>query len=337
MNGTYGPRGFGGAGFGGQGGGAGGRGFGGRPGPGAGIWEAMEQLRASFEQRGGSPRMARGDVRAAVLGLLAEQPMHGYQIIQEIEERSGGSLEAQRRIRLPDPAALGRRGADRRRTSRADARPTRSPRPGGRSPMRRPRSPRPGRRRTAPEARRWASRSPARCAPEGRHGPGGGRGAGRSHRYPEQVQQAVRCSTRHAAGSTRSSPTDGGGGIPSRAAGDGADDRAGAPRSGRTSPSPGRSDPTRPEVPRGTRPAAARTAPTASRTDPAAGEAPDPALRSRYRRILTFAGRVLLQTWWFELVLPRIGLAGVAAHRGRERRMRGWPSGSTCSRSSSAA
>lgn len=31
-----------------------------------------------------------GDVRAAVLVLLAEQPMHGYQIIQEIAERSGG-------------------------------------------------------------------------------------------------------------------------------------------------------------------------------------------------------------------------------------------------------
>ena len=35
--------------------------------------------------------MGRGDVRAAVLALLAEQPMHGYQIIHEIEERSGGS------------------------------------------------------------------------------------------------------------------------------------------------------------------------------------------------------------------------------------------------------
>jgi len=32
----------------------------------------------------------RPDVRAAVLILLDEQPMHGYQIIQEIEERSGG-------------------------------------------------------------------------------------------------------------------------------------------------------------------------------------------------------------------------------------------------------
>ena len=43
-----------------------------------------------FEKRV-APRMGRGDVRAAVLALLAEQPMHGYQIIREIEERSGGS------------------------------------------------------------------------------------------------------------------------------------------------------------------------------------------------------------------------------------------------------
>ncbi|MGA1838248.1 PadR family transcriptional regulator [Herbiconiux sp. 11R-BC] len=54
-----------------------------------GIWQAMEQFRAKFEKRVGS-RMGRGDVRAAVLALLAEEPMHGYQIIHEIEERSGG-------------------------------------------------------------------------------------------------------------------------------------------------------------------------------------------------------------------------------------------------------
>jgi DNA-binding PadR family transcriptional regulator len=29
-------------------------------------------------------------VRAAVLALLAEKPMHGYQVIQELENRSGG-------------------------------------------------------------------------------------------------------------------------------------------------------------------------------------------------------------------------------------------------------
>jgi DNA-binding PadR family transcriptional regulator len=54
-----------------------------------GMWQAMDQLRAKFEKRVGG-RMGRGDVRQAVLALLAEQPMHGYQIIHEIEERSGG-------------------------------------------------------------------------------------------------------------------------------------------------------------------------------------------------------------------------------------------------------
>jgi DNA-binding PadR family transcriptional regulator len=34
--------------------------------------------------------MARGDVRAAILMLLAEQPMHGYQVMHAIRERSGG-------------------------------------------------------------------------------------------------------------------------------------------------------------------------------------------------------------------------------------------------------
>jgi DNA-binding PadR family transcriptional regulator len=58
--------------------------------PGAGVWEAMEQLRGQFERKVGM-RMGRGDVRAAVIALLAEKPMHGYQIIQEIEERSGGA------------------------------------------------------------------------------------------------------------------------------------------------------------------------------------------------------------------------------------------------------
>jgi DNA-binding PadR family transcriptional regulator len=39
---------------------------------------------------GGRPRPRRGDVRLAVLTLLAEAPMHGYQIITELSERSGG-------------------------------------------------------------------------------------------------------------------------------------------------------------------------------------------------------------------------------------------------------
>jgi DNA-binding PadR family transcriptional regulator len=53
-------------------------GFGGPPFP--GPWFAG----------GGRPRPRRGDVRLAVLTLLAEQPMHGYQIITELGARSGG-------------------------------------------------------------------------------------------------------------------------------------------------------------------------------------------------------------------------------------------------------
>jgi len=36
------------------------------------------------------PKARRGDVRAAILALLSEEPMHGYQIITELIERSGG-------------------------------------------------------------------------------------------------------------------------------------------------------------------------------------------------------------------------------------------------------
>jgi DNA-binding PadR family transcriptional regulator len=36
-------------------------------------------------------RARRGDVRAAVLALLAERPMHGYEMIKELEERTEGA------------------------------------------------------------------------------------------------------------------------------------------------------------------------------------------------------------------------------------------------------
>jgi DNA-binding PadR family transcriptional regulator len=52
------------------------------PGFGPGPWPGGPRMRG--------PRAKRGDVRAAALALLAEQPMNGYQIIQEIGERSGG-------------------------------------------------------------------------------------------------------------------------------------------------------------------------------------------------------------------------------------------------------
>jgi DNA-binding PadR family transcriptional regulator len=38
----------------------------------------------------GGRRARRGDVRAALLTLLGEGPMHGYDLIRELEERSGG-------------------------------------------------------------------------------------------------------------------------------------------------------------------------------------------------------------------------------------------------------
>jgi DNA-binding PadR family transcriptional regulator len=49
---------------------------------GPGPWFGEPRLRG--------PRARRGDVRAAALALLAEEPRNGYQIIQEIAERSGG-------------------------------------------------------------------------------------------------------------------------------------------------------------------------------------------------------------------------------------------------------
>lgn len=55
-----------------------------------GMWHAVEELRSRFDKRAGT-RAGKGEVRAAVLALLAERPMHGYQIIREIEDRSGGN------------------------------------------------------------------------------------------------------------------------------------------------------------------------------------------------------------------------------------------------------
>src|SRR5215211_6725890 len=43
-----------------------------------------------FRGRHMSHRGRRGDVRGAVLALLAEEPMHGYEMIQRLEERTGG-------------------------------------------------------------------------------------------------------------------------------------------------------------------------------------------------------------------------------------------------------
>jgi DNA-binding PadR family transcriptional regulator len=54
-----------------------------------------ERHRGRHGERGwrgqGRARVGRGDVRAAALMLLAEQPLHGYELIQQITTRSGGA------------------------------------------------------------------------------------------------------------------------------------------------------------------------------------------------------------------------------------------------------
>jgi DNA-binding PadR family transcriptional regulator len=74
----------------------------GRPRPRQDDLERMAALRHSMGGRhfggpmfeppfgGGRGRKRRGDVRVALLLLLAEEPRNGYQLMQTIEERSGG-------------------------------------------------------------------------------------------------------------------------------------------------------------------------------------------------------------------------------------------------------
>ena len=71
------------AGFGGFGPGRGGFGFDPRGGFGFGFGGPRGR-------RGGGRRGKRGDVRAAILVLLSDRAMHGYEMIQEISDRSGG-------------------------------------------------------------------------------------------------------------------------------------------------------------------------------------------------------------------------------------------------------
>ena len=81
---------------------SGGRGEGGRGEGGRGGGEGQGRRRGHGPEFGPGPgghghgrgpwsRARRGDVRAATLLTLAEEPMHGYQIMQRLEERSGGA------------------------------------------------------------------------------------------------------------------------------------------------------------------------------------------------------------------------------------------------------
>jgi DNA-binding PadR family transcriptional regulator len=54
------------------------------------LREHLARSRHSRYGRGG-PRARRGDIRAAILALLAERPMHGYEMIKELEQRTDGA------------------------------------------------------------------------------------------------------------------------------------------------------------------------------------------------------------------------------------------------------
>lgn len=74
----------------------------GRPGPGGAEgfgWGPPGPGGRGGHLHGRGPRARRGDVRAAILALLAEEPRNGYGIMQEIGERSGG-------VWRPSPGAV---------------------------------------------------------------------------------------------------------------------------------------------------------------------------------------------------------------------------------------
>ena len=71
-------------------------GFGEWPGGPGGPWRGWWPGSPGFPR---GPKASRGDVRAAILALLREGPRNGYQIMSEIEERSGGAWR-------PSPGAV---------------------------------------------------------------------------------------------------------------------------------------------------------------------------------------------------------------------------------------
>jgi DNA-binding PadR family transcriptional regulator len=72
--------------------------------------------------------MRRGDVRGAILALLTERPMHGYEMMQELEQRTGGAWRPSAGSIYPTLQQLEDEGlvrseeiADRRRYTLTDA------------------------------------------------------------------------------------------------------------------------------------------------------------------------------------------------------------------------
>ncbi len=153
-----------------------------------GVRQAMESLRARFEKRDGTPTghgTGPPEVRHAVLALLAEEPMHGYRIIHEIEERTAGAWtpnagavyptlqlladEASSPPRRPTAARSGRSRRPAGPRSRATASPPLGPTHPSTAMTRTtattvPRSPRPASRSRRPRPR-CSARAPRRRSP----------------------------------------------------------------------------------------------------------------------------------------------------------------------------
>ena len=55
------------------------------------VFEQLVAFPGGPRMRGRGGRMRRGDVRAAILLLLEEEPRNGYQVMQELEQRTGGA------------------------------------------------------------------------------------------------------------------------------------------------------------------------------------------------------------------------------------------------------
>jgi len=89
----------------------------------------------------GHGRRGRGDVRAAILALLAERPMHGYEMIQELEARTGGvwrpspgSVYPTLQLLEDEGLITGEEGEGRRRFTLTDAGRAEAERQGQRAP-----------------------------------------------------------------------------------------------------------------------------------------------------------------------------------------------------------
>ena len=89
----------------------------------------------------GQGRRGRGDVRAAILALPSERPMHGYEMIQELESRTGGvwrpspgSVYPTLQLLEDEALIAGEEGEGRRRFALTDAGRAEAERQGQRAP-----------------------------------------------------------------------------------------------------------------------------------------------------------------------------------------------------------